>query len=136
MSRSRGSPSSDTIVGATSLRSTNPARRVLADDRSPDGTPGACTATLGEDAAARARGADQHHRVVLEVDVGQQRADELVGASQRAPELDGRLVGRGRLPEHLGPHEVGSLDEHDRTGLPHRPERVDDRCVVVAHAER
>ena len=82
---------------------------------------------------------DDQHRVLIEVDLLEQAAEQFVGIAQRGrAQRRELLVGReAHVPAQA--REIGSLDEH-RAGVvarvPCRVECVDDAVGVELHAER
>ncbi len=100
-------------------------------------TPGAAQRRDSEARSpARRRRADDHHRVVLDVDVGEHAPHQPIEPLQRRDPLRPELCGGGEIAVEVGAQHVGTLHQHDAPGRPRVGERVVRGVEVHAYAER
>ena len=123
------------MVGATSTIAPNPPRRM----RGRPQVGGVDAGCVQRDHAERhrpggVRGRDHHHRVAREIHVVEELSDERVGGAQRTGRQRAALRRRGVLPVEIGAGEIGGLDEHHGSVLPHAVERAHHLVPVEPHA--
>ena len=76
-------------------------------------------------ALLRWRRADDEHRVAGRSTCVEQAPDDAVGGLAARGRGSSPPARRTRTRRHVGAHEVGALDQHDRAGLPRVVERAD-----------